>query len=381
MISCIKNVHIVLENEIVFGSVQLEDGKIKSIIKHDEPNSNGDEFFYLVPGFIDVHIHGSNGHDAMDHQNKDAVEQMALSLVKEGTTAFLPTTMTQTVENITKSLAGIKTYYDNQNKSATKVLGIHLEGPFINVLAAGAQPKACVVYPTIAQFDAYNKASGHLIKKVSVAPEVQNGLELIRHLKDNHIIASIAHTKATYEIVKEALKAGATSLTHTYNAMTPLHHRDVGVVGAALLHNELSSELIFDKIHVCVEASKILFNAKGEDNIILITDSMRAKWLEEGISELGGQKVYIKNNEARLEDGTLAGSILKMIDGYKNLVNDLSLSLPQASKLASANPAKQLNVFDQMGSITEGKCADLVLLDSNLNIKQTIIDGHIVYKG
>lgn len=381
MITNIKNVHIVKENEIIFGSVEIENGKIKQIIKGDLEKEHETEYLYLVPGFIDVHIHGSNGHDAMDHHNKDSIKEMAKSLVKEGTTAFLPTTMTQTEENITKALENIKTYYHHQDKEAAKVLGVHLEGPFINVLAAGAQPKECVVYPTNEQFDKYNEASGKLIKKVSLAPEVKNGLELIKHLKDLGIVSSIAHTKALYQTVKEAIHCGATSLTHTYNAMTPLHHRDVGVVGAALLHNELSSELIFDKIHVSVEASKILLNSKGVDHMILITDSMRAKWLEEGVSELGGQKVYIKNNEARLEDGTLAGSILKMIDGYKNLVNDLGLTLVEASKLASTNPAKELNVFDRMGSIEENKEANFVILDKNLNIKQTIIDGNIVYKG
>lgn len=381
MITCIKNVHIVKENEIIFGSIEIESGKIKSIIKGDQEKQSESEFLYLVPGFIDLHIHGSNGHDAMDHHNKDSIKEMAKSLVQEGTTAFLPTTMTQSVENITKALSNIKAYHASQDKSASKVLGVHLEGPFINVLAAGAQPKECVVYPTIEQFDAYQTASGNLIKKVSLAPEVKNGLELIKHLKQTDVVASIAHTKALYQTVVEAISCGATSLTHTYNAMTPLHHRDVGVVGAALLHNELSSELIFDKIHVSVEAAKILLNAKGVDHLVLITDSMRAKWLEEGVSELGGQKVYIKNNEARLEDGTLAGSILKMIDGYKNLVNDLGLSLVEASKLASVNPAKELNVFDHMGSIDLGKEANFVLLDQSLNIRQTIIDGNIVYKG
>lgn len=381
MITCIKNVHIVKENEIIFGSIEIESGKIKSIIKGDQEKQSESEFLYLVPGFIDLHIHGSNGHDAMDHHNKDSIKEMAKSLVQEGTTAFLPTTMTQSVENITKALSNIKDYHANQDKHASKVLGVHLEGPFINVLAAGAQPKECVVYPTIEQFDAYQTASGNLIKKVSLAPEVKNGLDLIKHLKQTGVVASIAHTKALYQTVVEAIGCGATSLTHTYNAMTPLHHRDVGVVGAALLHNELSSELIFDKIHVSVEAAKILLNAKGVDHLVLITDSMRAKWLEEGVSELGGQKVYIKNNEARLEDGTLAGSILKMIDGYKNLVNDLGLSLVEASKLASVNPAKELNVFDHMGSIDLGKEANFVLLDQSLNIRQTIIDGNIVYKG
>lgn len=373
----IKNINIVLENKEIFGDVVINDGIITEVIEKEGKAKAG--INYLVPGFIDVHIHGSNNFDAMDPE-ATAIEQMALSLVKEGTTGFLPTTMTQTIENIEASLEAIASYYEKQNPLATEVYGVHLEGPFINEGAAGAQPKNCIIKPTLEIFKSFNKKANNLIKKVSIAPEIEGSIELIKYLKENEIVSSVAHTKANYQTIKNAIDAGLSSLTHFYNAMTPLHHRDIGVVGAGLLHNELNAELIFDKIHVSVPAAKVLLQSKGVDNVTLITDSMRAKYMPEGESELGGQTVYIKNNEARLFDGTLAGSILKMNDGYKNLVIDLGLSWSDASKMASVNPAKQLNIYNQVGSIEVGKKANLVVMDNDFNVLETIINGKIVYK-
>jgi len=374
----IRNVNIILEDRIIFGDVIVKNGVITEIFeKGNTPKADAN---FIVPGFIDVHIHGSNNFDAMD-ATPEAIENMALSLVKEGTTGFLPTTMTQTIENVEKALTAIAKYYKKQNPLATEVYGIHLEGPFINEGAAGAQPKNCIIKPTVEVFKSFNKSAENLIKKVSLAPEIEGAMELTKYLKENNIVASIAHTKANYATVKASIEAGMTSLTHFYNAMTPLHHRDIGVVGAGLLHNELNAELIFDKIHVSVPAAKVLLRSKGIENMILITDSMRAKYLPDGgESELGGQTVYVKNNEARLADGTLAGSILKMNDGYRNLVLDLGLTMVEASILASVNPAKQLGIFDKVGSIAVGKKANLTIVDKEFNVLETIINGKSAFK-
>lgn len=373
----IENTYIVLEDKTIYGDVYISDGLIKSI--ETKKAIEQDKKTYLVPGFIDVHIHGSNGYDAMDTED-DSIEKLALSLVREGTTGFLPTTMTQTTENILKALSHIGQYEKHQNPNAAQVLGIHLEGPFISKFAAGAQPLNCIVEANTNLFKSFENASCGLIKKVSIAPEINGASELITYLKSRHIIASIAHTKATYEMAKEAIRLGATSSTHTYNAMTPLHHRDVGVVGATLLHKELSAELIFDTVHTTKEAAQILYNAKGPEGVILITDSMRAKYLQEGTSELGGQTVYIKDNQARLQDGTLAGSILKMNDGYRNLVTLLGASMSEASMMASLNPARSLGLDSAIGSIKEGKLANLVLLNESFDVLKTIINGRVVFK-
>lgn len=372
----IENKWIVLESETVFGDLVVENNIIQSIQKKEPNKSIPVE--YVMPGFIDLHIHGSNGYDAMDY-DKDSVMNMALSLVKEGTTAFLPTTMTQTKENIEQALTNIANYIPKQNPNAAMVLGIHLEGPFIHKGAAGAQPLNCIIEANTTLFDHFQSISKHNIKKVSLAPDIEGAIPMIEHLKTTGVVASIAHTKANYATVLKAIEAGASSLTHTYNAMTPLHHRDVGVVGAALLHDELNAELIYDLIHVSIPAAQILLKAKGVDGISLITDSMRAKYLAPGIYDLGGQSVHIKNNEARLVDGTLAGSILKMNEGVKNLIQTLNMTPSMASKLASLNPAKQLKVDHLMGSIEVGKLANLVILNQDYDVIHTIINGKVVF--
>lgn len=371
----IKNINIVLEDKCIFGDLVIENGLISDVIERGAFDPSVDT---IMPGFIDLHIHGSNGFDAMD-ATVEAIEGMSLSLVKEGTTGYLPTTMTQTIDNVKASLKSIANYEKNQNNLAAEVYGIHLEGPFINEGAAGAQPRECIIKPTIELMSVFEETSNNLIKKVSLAPEIEGALDTIKYLKSKNIVASLAHTKANYKTVLASIEAGATSLTHFYNAMTPLHHRDIGVVGAGLLHNEFNAELIFDEIHVSVPAAKVLLQSKGIHNITLITDSMRAKYLPEGESELGGQTVYIKNNEARLHDGTLAGSILKMNDGYKNLVRSLGLSLVEASTLASINPAKQLGMYDLVGSIKIGKKANLTVLDKEFNVLATFVNGLQVY--
>ncbi|PKK86791.1 MAG: N-acetylglucosamine-6-phosphate deacetylase, partial [Tenericutes bacterium HGW-Tenericutes-8] len=264
----IKQMHIVLEDQVIFGDITIEDGFITQIDR-SEPTGNSSPY-YVVPGFIDLHIHGSNNYDAMD-QNEDAIEQMALSLVKEGTTGFLPTTMTQTMDNITKALTNIAAYHRHQNPLASQVLGIHLEGPFINIEASGAQPKNCIIKANTNTFMAFEKASNQLIKKVSLAPEIDGAMALIQYLKTRHIISSVAHTKADYATIKKAINAGVSSMTHTYNAMTPLHHRDIGAVGATLLHDDVLAELIYDRIHVSKEAAQILYKMKGSNGIALIT--------------------------------------------------------------------------------------------------------------
>lgn len=370
-----ENINIVLENEVVFGDVIINNKIIEDINIKGPFKKNKD---ILIPGFIDVHIHGGYSFDVMD--GGDATKELALNLPKEGTTAFLPTTMTQSNKNISKALKDAGTYFLKQEPLAAKVLGIHLEGPYVNVKAAGAQPVQYIKKPDLEEFQKWNKLSGGIIKKVSMAPENDDGFSFIKYLKENNISPSIAHTVANYKTTKESIEAGADSFTHTYNAMTPLHHRDVGVVGASYLHKNVASELIFDKIHTSVEAGLILVNNKTYKNVLLITDSMRNKGLPDGVSELGGQTVYVKGNEARLKDGSLAGSILRMIDGYKNLVFDLNLSLWEASNISSLNPAKSLNIDNKLGSIEKGKAADLVLLDKNLNVIETLVNGLTAYK-
>jgi len=332
----------------------------------------------IVPGFIDQHVHGAGGADAMDG-TINALSTIASALASEGTTAFLATTMTQSEQNILKAMTAVKDYINADKPEGAKVLGIHLEGPFISVKHIGAQPLEYVAKPEIEVFDKYNKASGNNIKIVSLAPEVEGANELIAHLSKNGIVASAGHTDAGYSDIEKAIDSGLKNITHTYNAQKPLHHREIGTVGSAMLFDSLSSEAICDTIHLSIPAIKLLIKNKPHDKFTLITDSMRAKHLSDGISELGGQKVIVKNGEARLENGALAGSILKMNDAIKNLVTKCGVCFTDAIDYATINPAKNLGIDNVCGSIKQGKNADLTVLNADYSVAKTIRNGNVIY--
>lgn len=364
---------------LVKTDIAFEDGKIVAIGKLDDVEPIFDTDGVVLPGFIDEHIHGAGGADAMDG-TEQALQTISEYVAKEGTTGFLATTMTQSPENIGKALKNVKTVREKGEYKGAEILGVHLEGPFISTKHVGAQPLEYVAKPAPETFDKYNEISGGNIKVVTLAPEVEGGLDLVKHLAKIGVVASIGHTGAKFSDVEAAVAAGATNVTHTYNAQTPLHHREAGVVGAAMLINELNCEMICDTIHVSVPAIKIFVKNKPHDKFTLITDAMRAKGMPDGLSELGGQQVFVKNGEARLSDGTLAGSVLKMNVAVKNLVEKVGVSFTDAVDFASANPAKNLGLYDERGSIEVGKRADFAVMDKDYNILCTVIGGKVVYK-
>lgn len=378
-----KNVDVYVEGlGVIKTDIGFENGIIKSIKENENIESlhNFNENAVIVPGFIDEHIHGANDADAMDG-SIDALSKIANAVVKEGTTTFLATTMTQSPENIKNALSAVKEYKLKNYKEGAELLGVHLEGPFISPKHIGAQPLEYVVKPSVEVFKEYEESSGNSIKIVSLAPEMEGADELIKYLSEKGIVASIAHTGATYNDCERAISLGVSNVTHTYNAQTGLHHRDAGVVGAALLKDELNCELICDTIHVSVPAIKLVIKNKPHDKVTLITDAMRAKYMPDGESNLGGQLVIVKNGEARLVNGALAGSVLKMNDAIKNVCTKAGVSFEDAIDFATANPAKNLGIFDSVGSIKVGKKANLTVLDkTSYEVLMTIRDGEIVYK-
>ncbi|MBM4761397.1 N-acetylglucosamine-6-phosphate deacetylase [Bacillus sp. B15-48] len=368
------------------GYLQLKDEKIIGYGSIENlPSTEGFEVievpstFKAIPGLIDIHIHGVNGADVMD-ATTDALATMAIALPKEGTTSFLATTMTQSTTAIEKALINAGNYIKQQQlPGKAEVLGVHLEGPFVNKVRAGAQPVDFIIDSSIEKFKKWNSLAKQSVKIVTLAPEQPGGLELVNYLIENDIIASIGHSDATYHEVVKAIEAGANHVTHLFNQMRPLHHRDPGVVGAAFLHDKLLAEIIADGIHVQPEMVKLAFQNKDEKGLILITDSMRAKCLKNGVYDLGGQEVTVADGKALLEDGTLAGSILKLGHALKNMMNFTGCSLEAAIKMASVTPARQLNVFDRKGSIALGKDADIVILDQQLNVAMTFCRGKLAY--
>ncbi|WP_436860082.1 N-acetylglucosamine-6-phosphate deacetylase [Staphylococcus caeli] len=331
---------------------------------------------HVLPGFIDIHMHGGYGEDAMD-ASFDGLKHLSESLLSEGTTSYLATTMTQSDDNITKALENIVNYQQNQDSyHAASIVGIHLEGPFISEHKVGAQNPAYVQRPSTAKVEHFQKIANNQIKVITFAPEVDGANETLKALHNN-ICFSIGHTVATYDEVNEAVKHGARHVTHLYNAGTAFGHREPGVFGAAWLNDHLSTELIVDGIHSHPAAIEVAYKLKGNQRFLLITDAMRAKGMPDGDYDLGGQNVIVKGSEARLASGALAGSILKMNEGLRNLMTFTGDSLDQLWRVASLNQAIALNIDDKKGSLKVGKDADIVIANDNIDVLATIKDGEM----
>ncbi len=376
MKKCIVNGKVILHDEIVEKNVFIDDDDKIIEISHRQPEDEeiiDAKGYYVSPGFIDVHTHGRGGSDTMYATFED-LNTISKATLQTGVTSFLPTTMTMPVDDIAKAIDNIATYKDKVE--GAQVLGTHLEGPFFNKKYKGAQPEECMILPTVENYLSFVKNHQDVVRKISIAPELEHSLELIQYLQDKNTVVSLGHTNATYEQAQAAIDAGATSGTHTYNAMTPLTHRAPGVVGAVMINDTVYAELILDGVHVNYAAAKALLRTKGKDKLILITDSLEAAGLENGKYLLGNQDVYVKDGEARLIDGTLAGSIVSMNVAVKNAYEHLGLSLNEAVNLASYNPAQSLNE-PLLGEIKVGNYADIIFFDDQIQIQQTLIKGQM----
>lgn len=378
MLKGFAKANIYVENQgIVQKSILFEKGKIKAIGDFSDPDlltlCND---LIIIPGFINKHVHGLNHSDCMYPTYED-IANIASSLLQEGVTSFLVTTMTQAIAKIEAALDNIRRYMENPTKGA-HVLGVHLEGPFISKHMKSAQPEEYVIPCNVDICKKLQEISGNNILQVTFAYE-ENGKTFLKYLVENGIVASLGHTWATCDEVLEAAALGATSATHTFNAMRGFHHREAGTVGGVLLAGNINCELICDLFHVSENAIRLLFKCKGKDNISLVTDSIEAAHLPDGKYLLGGQDVFVTNSEARLADGTIAGSTLRMNVGVKNIMKVLNLSIEDAIDLATINPARVLNIDKHTGSIKPGKAADGVIIDRELNVYATIVNGELLY--
>lgn len=374
---CITNGKIVLEDQIVEKNLIIQSDLIVSITdKIDKSLKIIDaKGLYVSPGFIDIHVHGKNGSDTMD-ATFESINNISTASLKTGVTSFLPTTMTQSIEATYAAIENI-CKYQNQVEGS-KILGIHMEGPFFNVNKKGAQPDKYIQQPNISIFKELTKQYENNIVLLSLAPELEGAKELTKYLHSKNIVVSIGHTEATYEQAKEVIDLGANHITHTFNAMTPLTHRAPGVVGLAMDEKNVFTELILDGHHVSPVVSRILYEIK-KDYLVLVTDSMEACMKKEGKYQLGGQDVFVKDGQARLVDGTLAGSVLCMNAAVKNAIKFFNIDIVEAVKLASLNPAKSLNMENKLGSICIGKKADLIFFDEDIQIKHVFVDGKMKF--
>ncbi len=358
--------HVILFEDKIIDIIEIDSYKVSdNIVEYDAKNA------YILPGFIDQHIHGYGGYDVMDN-SFDAIINIKKSLPQNGVTSFLPTTLTAP-KNELQSVCDKVQKAMNENIGA-KILGVHLEGPYINPLKKGAQNEKYICAPD----KDFIEKNIDIIKIVTIAPETTEALEIIKKYKS--INFQIGHTNATFVEANSGIHAGAKGFTHTFNAMTGIHHRDLGAVGSCMLNKDTYAEMICDNIHIDKDVYSFVLKNKDIDKILLISDSMRGAGCPEGEYNLGGLKVTLKNNACHLEDGTLAGSVLRLNHGLKNLIDNSNISFVDAVKMVTENQAKYLGLDTIIGKLKVGFCSDIVIMDKNYNIKNTFIKGECAYE-
>ncbi|MDF2926318.1 MAG: N-acetylglucosamine-6-phosphate deacetylase [Paenibacillaceae bacterium] len=338
------------------------------------------EGFFLLPGFIDIHVHGGNGSDFME-ADPAAYDKITAFHARGGTTSMLATTVTASRSSIGNVLEAAAAYRLNPMPGA-KLAGVHLEGPFISPKWSGAQNPSHIVHPRRDWLEAWTASCPGLIRLVTLAPEQEGALDVIAWLSSQGIVAAAGHTDATYEQMEAAVDSGLRHAVHTFNAMKGLHHREPGALGAVLSNNRIVAEVIADGHHVHPTCIQLLAKAKGPEHLVLITDAISASGLGNGDYKLGGLDVIMAEGVARLrEGGALAGSTLTMIDAFRYAVSTAGLSVVDASKAASSNPARVLGIDGETGSIACGKLADLLLVTPDWTISRIWVDGREVAGG
>ena len=379
----IKNAKVILEDEIVLNKALLYTDKIVGLVDENEIPADAEvidaEGGYVSPGFIELHIHGYLGKDVCD-ASEESIRIISKGLLENGVTGYLPTTMTvdmKVIKGAIESVRALMAESKTPEFDGTTILGVHAEGPFISESKKGAQDPRYILKP-----DAdFVKANADVIRVITLAPEEDDAdfSAIKRITTETDVVVSMGHTSADYDTAMAGVKAGVRHATHLFNAMTPLTHRGPGVVGAALNAEEVSTELIVDTHHVNAALFDTVYKLKGR-KLCIITDCLPAGGLPEGEYTLGGAKIIYKNDLCRLEDGTIAGSVLRLNKGVWNVYNNSKIPLNECVNCASLNPATTLGIQDKKGSIKEGKDADLVILDNEFNVRKTIIGGKIKYE-
>ena len=375
----IKSRNVLIDNELKPSTLYLDQGKIKEILPYESHADYDYGDYYIVPGFIDLHLHGLYGADALD-ETKDSLELIRQKLLDEGTTSFLATSTTLEKETLKGALKKLASEIESQIEGdGAKCLGIHLEGPFLNSEFAGAHKKQEILKPSIPIFEELQNASNGKIKRVTLAPEMDEDHALTAYLSDKKILVSMGHTGATAKATEMAIEAGARLITHMYNGMPQIHHREVGVAGMAMLSDKMVCEFIADGIHVSPHAVELVKKTKGVRNIILVTDSNKAKGLPVGDYVFNGRNIVLNElGEARIkETGSLAGSTAKMNDIVKNVIQNTTINQVEAFQMASLNPAKLIHVDDFKGQIKISYDADIAVLDDHYEVVHTYISGKL----
>lgn len=376
MVVFIKAKSIILSDRET-GSAYLEitdDGRFGRIVT-EQPDGDILDYslYHLAPGLVDTHIHGYASHDVMDN-DFDGIKVISEGLLSCGVTSWLPTTLTDSTENLDAVCETIGQHAGEE--TGAKIQGIFLEGPFFTEKYKGAQNPKYMSDPSIDKLDKWHRLSKGLVNKIAIAPEREGVKDFIAFANSKDIRTALAHSDASYAQAEAAVEAGANIFVHVYNGMSGLHHREPGMVGAALNLKDVYAEMICDGHHVHPVAANIVVEARGPEETVLITDCMRAGGMGEGESRLGEFEVIVKDGTARLkESGSLAGSILELIEAVQNVVKWGLVSLPDALRMASLAPARSVKIDHVCGQIAEGRAADFILVDDQGHLQATYLDG------
>ena len=373
----IQSKKVWIADQFIPAAIEMNDGKITGVFPYGTKEVDVDYGCKrIVPGFIDIHCHGAFGFDTND-ANEEGLRAWTKGIVTEGTTAFLATTITQSEEVLTGAVANVAKVMEEGYEGA-EILGIHFEGPYLDMVYKGAQPEQHIVKGTIEQFERYQKAAKGNIKYITMATETDDDFELTKYLADNGVVVSIGHSAATYEEAVFAWANGAKSMTHVYNGMTPFNHRKNGLVGASFRLRTMYGEVICDGNHSTTAALNNFFMSKGPDYSIMVSDALMAKGSPAGSKFIfGGNEIEIyEDGSAHLTaTGGLAGSTLRLNDGLRILVEEAMVPFNYAINACTINPAKCLGIDDRKGSIMVGKGADIVVLDTDYSVVQTYCKG------
>ncbi len=370
----IKGKNIVLKDKIINNTCIEVDNQLISKVGINSDAVDIDLSNYtIITGLIDIHVHGGNGVDTLDCDPK-SIEKLSNYKLCEGVTSFCPTTVTTDIDKTLRSIESVEKSLDSKNLGA-KIIGSFLEGPFINCSYKGAHPEDKIRDIDMDTIETLVNNSS--VKSFAIAPEKTGALEAIKFLNEKDINIRIGHSNATSDITKEAIKLGANIGIHTFNAMRPFNHREIGILGELLINNDVYTEFICDFVHTSQGAGQLLLNAKQHDKIILVTDCMVAGGLNDGNYKLGDLDVVVKDKIARTLDGTIAGSTLRLIDGVKNIVTTYNIPIYEAVNMASLNPATALGIEKDIGSIEVNKKADLVAIDQDFNVVFAMVDGKV----